>query len=159
MANNPNPNDQNPTNQNTDQPQLQHQIDQLATVLEQISHRLDVMDERYVREEYGPFNRRRRGAVHGERVDESDGDAEEEGNEEEYQELEDHGPRVRRHRRNFRRGHVDHGADYQPLDELTKRMKIDVPDFYGKLEPNAFEDWLTTIEDYFDWFAVSEDRK
>jgi hypothetical protein len=57
------------------------------------------------------------------------------------------------------RGHADHGAGYQPLDELTKRMKVDVPDFFGKLEPNAFEDWLTTIEDYFDWFAVSEDRK
>jgi len=23
----------------------------------------------------------------------------------------------------------------------------------------AFEDWLTAIEDYFDWFAVSENRK
>ena len=31
--------------------------------------------------------------------------------------------------------------------------------FFGKLEPNAFEDWLTTIEDYFDWFDVSDDRK
>jgi hypothetical protein len=38
-------------------------------------------------------------------------------------------------------------------------MKVDVPDFYGKLEPHAFEDWLTAIEDYFDWFAVSEERK
>jgi len=37
--------------------------------------------------------------------------------------------------------------------------KVDIPDFFGKLEPNAFEDWLTAIEDYFDWFAVSEDRK
>jgi hypothetical protein len=38
-------------------------------------------------------------------------------------------------------------------------MKVDVPDFYGKLEPHAFEDWLTAIEDYFDWFAVLEERK
>ena len=38
-------------------------------------------------------------------------------------------------------------------------MRVDVPDFFGKLEPNAFEDWLTTIEDYFDWFDVLEDRK
>ncbi|KAL6315679.1 hypothetical protein AAG906_005770 [Vitis piasezkii] len=30
---------------------------------------------------------------------------------------------------------------------------------FGKLEPNAFEDRLTTIEDYFDWFDVSNDRK
>jgi hypothetical protein len=40
--------------------------------------------------------------------------------------------------------------DNQPIDELTKRMKIDVPDFHGKLDPHAFEDWLTAIEDYFD---------
>jgi len=32
------------------------------------------------------------------------------------------------------RGHTDHGTGYQPLDELTKRMKVDVPDFLGKLE-------------------------
>ncbi|KAG6783667.1 hypothetical protein POTOM_009330 [Populus tomentosa] len=47
----------------------------------------------------------------------------------------------------------------QPIDELTKRMKVDVPNFYGKLEPHAFEDWLTAIEDCFDRFTVSEDRK
>ncbi|KAF5448338.1 hypothetical protein F2P56_028883 [Juglans regia] len=38
-------------------------------------------------------------------------------------------------------------------------MKVDVPYFFGKLDPNAFEDWLTAIEDYFDWFSVSKDRK
>lgn len=38
---------------------------------------------------------------------------------------------------------------------------MDVPNFYCKLEPHphAFEDWLTAIEDYFDRFTVSEDRK
>ena len=44
------------------------------------------------------------------------------------------------------------------LMKLAKGMKVNVPDFFGKLDPNAFEDWLTTIEDYFDWF-ISEDRK
>ncbi|KAL6345373.1 hypothetical protein AAG906_015856 [Vitis piasezkii] len=132
MANTQNTNDQNPNSQNTNQPQLQHQIDQIATVLEQITHRLDVMDERYAREENGPFNRRGRRAVRdGERLDESDGDAD----------------------------HAGHRTTYQPLDELNKRMRVDVPEFFGKLEPNAFEDWLTAIEDYFDWFDVSEDRK
>jgi hypothetical protein len=156
-TNNPNSSHQNPNTQDTDQPQLQYQVDQIATVMEQLIHRLDVMEERCTREEYGPFNRRGRKAVHKERLGNSDGDVyeEEEGN----QEFEDHEPRVRRHRRNMHRGHADHGAGYQPLDELTKRMKADVPDFFGKLEPNAFEDWLTTIEDYFDWFVVSEDRK
>jgi hypothetical protein len=49
--------------------------------------------------------------------------------------------------------------DYQLFDELTKRMKVDVPDFDGKLEPNAFEDWLIVVEDYFDWFVVLKDCK
>lgn len=35
----------------------------------------------------------------------------------------------------------------QSLDELTKRMKVDILDFYGKLKPNVFEDWLIVIED------------
>ncbi|KAG6756914.1 hypothetical protein POTOM_037213 [Populus tomentosa] len=102
-------------------------------MMEQLIHRLDLMEERCTREEHGPFNRFGRSAIHRERLGDSDGDGyEEEGN----QEFENHEPRVRRH-----------------------RMKVEVPDFLGKLEPNAFEDWLTAIEDYFDWFVVSEDRK
>ena len=75
--------------------------------------------------------------------------------EEEDQEFDGHEHRARRPRQVMHRGHACH----QPLDELTKQMKVDVPDFFGKLEPNAFEDWLTAIKDYFDWFAVSKDRK
>lgn len=30
----------------------------------------------------------------------------------------------------FYQGHGGHGADYQPLDKLIKRMKVDVPNFY-----------------------------
>ncbi|KAG6788911.1 hypothetical protein POTOM_004989 [Populus tomentosa] len=125
--------------------------------MEQLIHRLDVMEERYAREENGPFNRQRHRTICREGLGDSDGDAyeEEEGN----QEFKNHEPRVRHHRQNTHRGHAGHGAGYQPLDELTKRMKVDVLDFLGKLEPNAFEDWLTTIEDYFDWLAISEDRK
>ncbi|KAL6322089.1 hypothetical protein AAG906_005023 [Vitis piasezkii] len=103
MANTQNTNDQNPNSQNTNQPQLQHQIDQIATVLEQITHRLDVMDERYAERNMGPSIERRE--------------------------------------------RFEMGKAYQPLDELTKRMRVDVPDFFGKSEPNAFEDWLTAIED------------
>jgi hypothetical protein len=46
-----------------------------------------------------------------------------------------------------------------PFDKLTKRMKVGVSGSFEKLEPNAFEDWLTTIKDYFEWFDVLEDRK
>ncbi|KAI9195454.1 hypothetical protein LWI28_014976 [Acer negundo] len=60
------------------------------------------------------------------------------------------------------------GGDYQfrrpeirqePLDELTKRMKVEVADFLGRLDPNAFQDWVIALEGYFDWFSVPEDKK
>ena len=57
----------------------------------------------------------------------------------------------------FLRNRDRRGLENQPIDELTKRMKVDVPHFYGKMEPHAFENWLIAIKDYFDWFAVSED--
>ena len=41
----------------------------------------------------------------------------------------------------------------------TKRMKVDVPDFQGKMDLDTFEDQLTSLGDYFDWFLVTEDRK
>ena len=81
-TNNPNSSHQNPNTRDTDQSQLQYQVDQIAIVMEQLIHRLDVMEERCAREEYGPFNWWGRRAVHRERLGDSDGDVyeEEEGN-------------------------------------------------------------------------------
>ncbi|KAL5832387.1 hypothetical protein ACOSQ4_017741 [Xanthoceras sorbifolium] len=31
-------------------------------------------------------------------------------------------------------------ARQEPLDELTKRMKVEVSDFFGRLNPDAFQD-------------------
>jgi hypothetical protein len=59
--------------------------------------------------------------------------------------FEPHHHRVQHHKDDFPRNHDRQGLENQPIDELTKRMKVDVPDFYGKLEPHAFEDWLTVI--------------
>ena len=36
-------------------------------------------------------------------------------------------------------------------DDITKRVRVDVPDFSVKLDPQAFTDWITALEDYFDW--------
>lgn len=79
--------------------------------------------------------------------------------EERHREIDDCKGCIRRNDHNLPRGQGWRDVDHQSFDELTKRMKIDVLDFFGKLDPNAFEDWLTTTEDYFDRFAVLEDLK
>ncbi|KAK0583599.1 hypothetical protein LWI29_038569 [Acer saccharum] len=38
-------------------------------------------------------------------------------------------------------------------------MKVGVSDFLGRLNPDAFQDWIMALEDYFDWFSVPEERK
>jgi len=137
-----------PNNPNREQPNLQQQVTQITTVLEQLTHRLDAMDERRAREGRRSPNRRRRGPPPEESLDESDREEEEDLEDEEHREFEARRPRFQ-HYRGDPRNRGRRGTGYQPLDELTKRMKVDVPDFHGKLEPNAFEDWLTAIEDYF----------
>ncbi|XP_042984718.1 uncharacterized protein LOC122313623 [Carya illinoinensis] len=151
MANNQNP--------NTDLPQLQAQITQLASILEQINQRLDTMEERRNRDEVGPHNRRVRRPPPEDEVDGSEGNEEDEYYRERNRGFGNHEARFGQNGREFPRGRGGRNFNRQPLDELAKGMKVDVPDFFGKLDPNAFEDWLTAIEDYFDWFSVSEDRK
>ncbi|KAG6761264.1 hypothetical protein POTOM_034472 [Populus tomentosa] len=136
-----------PNNSPCEHADLQQQIIHITTVLEQLSNRLDAVDERRARSP----NRRGRGQFReetsGEHLDT------------EYRDVEPQHHRLQHHREELPRHRDRRGLENQPIDELTKRMKVDVPDFYGKLDPYTFEDWLTAIEDYFDWFAVSEDRK
>jgi hypothetical protein len=136
-----------PNNPPCEHAHLQQQIIHITTVLEQLSNRLDVVDERRVRSP----NRRGRGQLHEETLGEN--------LDVEYRDVEPQHHRLQHQRVELPRHRDRQGLENQPIDELTKRMKVDVLDFYGKLEPHAFEDWLTAIEDYFDWFAVSEERK
>jgi hypothetical protein len=45
------------------------------------------------------------------------------------------------------------------FDEATKRVRVHIPDFHGKLDPYTFQDWLTSLEDYFEWFGLAAERK
>jgi hypothetical protein len=45
------------------------------------------------------------------------------------------------------------------VDKATKWVRIEVPDFHGKLDPYAFQDWLTSLEDYFEWFGLAPARQ
>ena len=35
-----------------------------------------------------------------------------------------------------------------------KKVKVSVPEFYGRMDLNAFFDWLVAIEEYFDWYEM-----
>lgn len=39
--------------------------------------------------------------------------------------------------------------DYR-FDDVTKRICVDVADFHGKIDPQAFQDWVTSLDDYFE---------
>lgn len=45
------------------------------------------------------------------------------------------------------------------VDDFTRNMKVDVTDFNGKFDPDAFHDWMVSLEDYFEWFAVPANRR
>ena len=138
---------------------LQQQITPITNMLEQLSNRMDVADERQAREGARSPNRRGRGPL---REDSLEGSHRIRGENLETEYGRDFGPHhhpTQHHKDEFPRNRDRRGLENQPIDELTKRMKVDVPNFYGKLEPHAFEDWLTAIEDYLDRFTVSEDRK
>ena len=44
-------------------------------------------------------------------------------------------------------------------DDVTKKACLEVAKFYGKLNPTAFLDWIMSMEDYFDSYAMPENRK
>jgi len=43
------------------------------------------------------------------------------------------------------------------VDEAIKRVRIEVLDFHGKLDPYAFQDWLTSLE--VEWFRLAPARQ
>ncbi|KAL5715946.1 hypothetical protein ACHQM5_017696 [Ranunculus cassubicifolius] len=45
------------------------------------------------------------------------------------------------------------------VGDITKKIRIDVPDFEGKVDPIIFADWLATIEEYFDWYDMCDERR
>ena len=45
------------------------------------------------------------------------------------------------------------------MGDLTKRVKIESPKFDGRIDHNVFLDWIDALEDYFDWYRMSEGQK
>ena len=47
----------------------------------------------------------------------------------------------------------------QPQKDITKKVKISAPEFDGRMDPNAFSDWLVAIEEYFDWYKMIDSER
>lgn len=42
---------------------------------------------------------------------------------------------------------------------IRKKVKTELPVFNGKLNPTIFADWLSALEEYFDLYDLSDERK
>ena len=42
----------------------------------------------------------------------------------------------------------------QPQRDIIKKVKVCALEFDGRMDPNAFSDWLVAIEEYFDWYEM-----
>ena len=47
----------------------------------------------------------------------------------------------------------------QPQRDITKKVKVSAPEFDGRMDPNAFSDWLVAIEEYFDWCEMIDSEQ
>ena len=47
----------------------------------------------------------------------------------------------------------------QPQRDITKKFKVNAPEFDGRMDPNVFSDWLVSIEEYFDWYEMIDSER
>ena len=38
--------------------------------------------------------------------------------------------------------------------DITRKVKVDVASFDGKIDATTFSDWLVAMENYFDWYEM-----
>lgn len=44
-------------------------------------------------------------------------------------------------------------------DDITRKVKVDVPEFDGKHNPIVFVDWLDCLEDYFEFYGMTDTHR
>ena len=52
--------------------------------------------------------------------------------------------------------------NYNRLDEderYLKNIKVDVSNFDGRLDPQYYLDWVMSLERYFKWYEMSQERR
>ena len=50
------------------------------------------------------------------------------------------------------------GRDTNRDDHVLRNVRVDAPSFDGTLNPIKFLDWLSEIEDYFEWYGLDDAR-
>jgi len=49
---------------------------------------------------------------------------------------------------------IDRGNIYEGYSNITRKVKVDVLFFDGKIDVTTFSDWIVAIEDYLDWYEM-----
>lgn len=52
--------------------------------------------------------------------------------------------------------HLPQTRFYHDKQDIFRRVKVDAPEYDGRLDPNAFLDWLASIEDFFEWYETTD---
>ena len=47
----------------------------------------------------------------------------------------------------------------QPQRDITKKVKVSALEFVGRMDSNAFSDWLSAIEEYFNWYEMVDSER
>ena len=50
------------------------------------------------------------------------------------------------------------GRDTNRDDRVLRNVQVDASNFDGTLDPIKFLDWISEIEDYFEWHGLEDDR-
>ena len=45
------------------------------------------------------------------------------------------------------------GKLFKQDDDVTKKVRLKIAKFFGKLNPTAFLHWIMLMENYFDWYV------
>ena len=45
---------------------------------------------------------------------------------------------------------------HESYSNITRKVKVDVPSFDGKIDATTFSDWVIAMDDYFDWCEMSD---
>ena len=48
---------------------------------------------------------------------------------------------------------------YDEDERYLKNIKVDVSNFDGRLDPQYYLDWVMSVERYFKWYEMSQERR